>query len=112
MTFGDRSPMPKRTWLTRAAVLSVFKAGWIAPDLGDTEVDSLAEFLSATCERVTDASGRPWWRLRDDERTQVLHSIPRKKLTQALRSTGGHPDDPVQTALEAYLDGVAPQPES
>ena len=112
MTADDKSRVPQQAWLTRAAVLSVFKAGWIAPDLGDTEVDSLAEFLSASCERVTDASGRPWWRLCDDERTRVLRAISREELTQALRSTGGRPDDPVQTALEAYLDGTAPEPES
>ena len=105
MTVDDRSRVPQQAWLTRAAVLSVFKAGWIAPDLGDTEEDSLAEFLSATCERVTDASGRSWWRLCDDERTHVLRAIPRKELTQAFHSTDGRSDDPVQTALEAYLDG-------
>jgi repressor LexA len=112
MAVDDRSRVPQQAWITRAAVLSVFKAGWIAPDLGDTEVDSLAEFLPATCERVTDAWGRPWWRLRDDERTRVLRAISREELTQAFRSTGGRPDDPVQAALEAYLDGTAPEPES
>ena len=99
-----------RDWLNRAAVLSVFKAGWIAPDLGDTEMDSLAEFLAADCERVTDASGRPWWRLRDDERTRVLRAVPLEELIRALHSAGGRPEDPVQTALEAYLYGRVPEP--
>jgi repressor LexA len=106
----ERDDSLNRDWLTRAAVLSVFKAGWIAPDLGDTEMDSLAEFLAADCERVTDTSGRPWWRLRDDERTRVLRAVPLEVLIQALRSAGGRPADPVQTALEAYLYGRAPEP--
>lgn len=106
----DRDDSLTRDWLTRAAVLSVFKAGWIAPDLGDTEMDSLAEFLAADCERVTDASGRPWWRLRDDERTRVLRAVPLGDLIQALHSAGGRPEDPMQTALEAYLYGRAPEP--
>jgi repressor LexA len=99
------------SWLRRAAVLSVFKAGWIAPDLGDTEVDRLAEFLSADCERVADTSGRPWWRLRDDVRARVLRAVPRGELIKALDSASSRPRDPVQTALEAYLGGLAPEPE-
>jgi repressor LexA len=111
MTTGDRPGAQQRVWVTRASVLSVFKEGWIAPYLGDAEADSLAEFLSASCERVTDASGRPWWQLRDDERTRVLRAVPREELIQALDSTSGRPVDPVQAALEAYLDRLAPEPE-
>ena len=41
----------------------------------------------------------------------MLRGIPREELAQAFHSTGGRPDDPVQTALEAYLGGATAEPE-
>ena len=94
-----------RDLLTRAAVLSVFDVDWIYPHLADDEVDGVVEFLASSCERVIDVTGRPRWRLRDDERVRVLREVPLVSLRETLDGVATRSDDPVQAALVHYLSG-------
>jgi hypothetical protein len=94
--------------LLRAAVLSVFDVDWIYGRLVDAEVDDVVNFLSSSCERVVDSTGTPRWQLRDDERIRVLRRIPRASLRAVMDSVAIRPDDPVQAALEQYLNESLP----
>lgn len=105
---AGESATSTRDLLMRAAVLSVFDVDWIYPHLADDEVDDVVEFLASSCERVIDVTGRPRWRLRDDERIRVLREFPRASLQEALDGVAARPDDLVQTGLEHYLSGSFP----
>src|SRR5690349_2241034 len=92
-------------WLARAAVLSVFDLGWIVPveRLDEAAAAELSDFLAASCERVVDAGGTPWWQLRDTERARTLRTTPRAVLRAALDEVTSRPDDLVQEARTRYV---------
>ena len=92
-------------WLARAAVLSVFDLAWIVPveRLDEAAAAALSDFLAASCERVVDAGGTPWWQLRDTERARTLRTTPRAALRAALDEVTSRPDSPVQEALTRYV---------
>ena len=92
--------------LIRAAVLSFFDIDWLYPHPSDDEADRVVDFLFSSCQRVVDPGGTPRWQLKDDERVRVLREVPRPSLLEALSSVPTRPHDPLQAALDVYLNGT------
>jgi hypothetical protein len=91
-----------------AAVLSKFLPAALMPS-GPSQADRIGwEDFILDCEPAGGKSGG-WWQLRDDLRRETLRRLgTRPRMKEALNANSARPDDELQRALNAVIEGPLP----
>jgi tetratricopeptide (TPR) repeat protein len=87
-------------YLATAAVLTTFAPATLRPLSGKENVGDVLAMITQYAEPIHFGPARGQWRLSDDVRQQVLRTLGRSSIQQALNANPDRPDNPTQRALE------------